>query len=62
MKCFLVVMNEKDEQSYCMMTQGKVDINDLHGYEGVFVRNTVYNIFIMKPLQRFALWFLGFNL
>ena len=63
MKAFLIVVDEtNDKAPICMTGTGQVDANDLHGYSGIFVRNTICEVVEMKLMQRFALWLLGLEL
>lgn len=60
MKGFIVVFNSEDGK-YCMVSDGTVRIEDLHGYKGIFIRETIYRSLELTLFCRLALWILGFN-
>ena len=49
------------DDDFFMVSDGTVKLEDLKGYEGVFIRKTIYKAKRRNFIHILALWILGFE-
>ena len=57
MKALIIVFSDP-EKEFFMVSHGRVEPEDLKGYEGVFIRETIYKSVRKHWLHAVALWIL----